>query len=60
MGGKHSKGKISHDDLQYLLTNTKHSKEEIKVIFEISLIWKAFDHDHTSITWHYILGIKIF
>ena len=31
MGGRHSKGKISQDDLQYLLKNTKHNKEEIKV-----------------------------
>ena len=31
MGHKHSKGKISHEDLQYLLKNTNHSKEEIKV-----------------------------
>ena len=34
MGGKLSKGKMSHDDLEYLLKNTNHSKEEIKVIFE--------------------------
>jgi hypothetical protein len=47
MGGKHSKGKISHDDLQYLLINTKHSKEEIKVLFEISFIQKAFDQVDT-------------
>ena len=31
MGHKNSKGKISHEDLQYLLKNTNHSKEEIKV-----------------------------
>jgi len=30
MGHKHSKGKISHEDLQYLLSHTTHSKEEIK------------------------------
>ena len=34
MGGKHSKGKISHDDLEYLLQNTNHSTEEIKEMFE--------------------------
>ena len=31
MGGKHSKGKMSQDDLQYLLKNTRNTKEEIKV-----------------------------
>ena len=34
MGHKHSKSKISHDDLQYLLKNTNHSKEEIKVLVQ--------------------------
>ena len=33
MGGRHSKGKISQDDVQYLLKNTKHTKEEIKVTY---------------------------
>ena len=44
MGGKHSKGKISHDDLEFLLKNTNHSKEEIKVIFE------GFDNSSKSLT----------
>ena len=50
MGHKHSKGKISHEDLQYLLKNTNHSKEEIKVTeFSIKLILvKITDHQE----WH--------
>ena len=49
MGHKHSKGKISHEDLQYLLKNTNHSKEEIKVsLSSIKLIFVKI----TDQEWH--------
>ena len=45
MGQKHSKGKISQEDLAYLMKNTKHSKKEIKVsgfdIHDIGYGWCA-------------------
>ena len=49
MGNKHSKGKISHEDLQFLLKNTNHNKEEIKVT-SIRLICTSFLPDHQE--WH--------
>ena len=50
MGQKHSKGKICHEDLQYLLKNTSHSKEEIKV--KLHCLHIHPDHDHHPQEWH--------
>ena len=51
MGHKHSKGKISHEDLQYLLKNTTHSKEEIKVRINVATT-KADQHHPDPQDWH--------
>ena len=50
MGHKHSKGKISHEDLQYLLSHTTHSKEEIKVTICHLNIQSHHHHHHQE--WH--------
>ena len=50
MGHKHTKGKISHEDLQYLLKNTTHSKEEIKVRINVTTA-KSDDHPDPQ-DWH--------
>ena len=38
MGHKQSKGKISQEDLTYLMKNTHHSKKEIKVSLALILL----------------------